>query len=182
MKSEPMVRHLFLTGEKQIGKSTLLKKALSGYCGSIAGFYTVRTKAFFKNEYSVHIYPVNGKRIPNEENLLFACGRLTDDIPQRFDRLGCSLLQQMGTCSLIVMDELGRHEAEAQLFRQAILSQLNGQIPILGVLQAPAEEYWPEITSHPNVKVMAVTAENRDDPELLKEMVALLPCQPMEIG
>lgn len=176
-----MAHHLFLTGDKQIGKSTLLKKALSGYCGSVGGFYTVRTNAFLKDEYSVHIYPANGNNVPSEENLLFVCGKLTEDIPLRFERLGCSILQQSENCSVMVMDELGRHEAKAQLFRQAILRQVNGKIPILGVLQAPADGYWPEITNLANVKILNVTTENRDDPELLKEIMSLLPVHRMSI-
>ena len=51
-----MARHVFLTGEKQIGKSTLLKKVLDNYAGEISGFFTVRTKAFLQKGYSVHLF------------------------------------------------------------------------------------------------------------------------------
>ena len=39
-----MARHIFLTGKKQIGKSTLLQKILKNYQGTADGFLTVRTK------------------------------------------------------------------------------------------------------------------------------------------
>ena len=42
------VNHVFLTGKKQIGKSTFLKKVLAVYPKCPAGFYTVRTNAFWK--------------------------------------------------------------------------------------------------------------------------------------
>ena len=41
-----MARHIFLTGKKQIGKSTLLQKILKNYQGTADGFLTVRTKEY----------------------------------------------------------------------------------------------------------------------------------------
>lgn len=165
-----MANHIFLTGEKQVGKSTLLKKALCGYSGIIGGFCTVRTNEFLKDAYSVHIYSVQQKPIPNQNNLLFVCGKADCTTVQRFNQLGCNFLAQSEGSSLIVMDELGRHEANAQAFRQAVQKQLDKDIPIIGVLQEPAESHWPEIIAHPNVKILTVTKENRDDPMIIKEI------------
>ena len=68
------VNHVFLTGKKQIGKSTFLKKVLAVYPKCPAGFYTVRTNAFLETSYSVHLFSAKlpeKQRIPTEENLLF---------------------------------------------------------------------------------------------------------------
>ena len=51
-----MARHIFLTGKKQIGKSTLLQKILKNYQGTADGFLTVRTKEYLGDQYSVHMY------------------------------------------------------------------------------------------------------------------------------
>lgn len=169
-----MAKHIFLTGEKQVGKSTLLKKALSGYSGKIGVFYTVRTNAFLKDAYSVHIYSVYEKPIPSESNLLFICGKVEDNTEQRFDYLGCKAFEQNKNCDLIVMDKLRRHEANTKLFQQAVQKQLDKEIPIIGVLQEPAEANWPEITAHPNVKILTVTKENRDDPMLIKTIMSAI--------
>ena len=40
-----MARHIFLTGPKQVGKTTLLRAALADFPGSVGGFYTLRTRA-----------------------------------------------------------------------------------------------------------------------------------------
>ena len=69
--------------------------------------------------------------------------------------------------SLIVMDELGPHEADATLFRKKILNLLDGQTPILGVLQEPAESFWPEIVNHPKVEIITISEDNRNDRALL---------------
>ena len=38
-----MTHHVFLTGAKQVGKSTLLKKHYARFDGQIGGFFTLRT-------------------------------------------------------------------------------------------------------------------------------------------
>lgn len=43
------------------------------------------------------------------------------------------------------MDELGPHEYNATLFHSKIMSILDENIPVLGVLQAPAGSFWPDV-------------------------------------
>lgn len=66
-----MTQHIFLTGKKHIGKSTLIQKILDDYKKTADGFLTVRTKNYLKNQYSVHMYHLKEKEFPNESNLLF---------------------------------------------------------------------------------------------------------------
>ena len=49
-----MTQHIFLTGKKHIGKSTLIQKILDDYKKNADGFLTVRTKEYLKDQYSVH--------------------------------------------------------------------------------------------------------------------------------
>ena len=149
-----MTQHIFLTGKKHIGKSTLTQKILDDYKKTADGFLTVRTKDYLKNQYSVHMYHLKEKEFPNESNLLFLCGKTDEHTADTFDLLGCNILSMCSDCSLIVMDELGPHEADATLFRKKILNLLDGQTPILGVLQEPAESFWPEIVNHPKVEII----------------------------
>jgi nucleoside-triphosphatase len=183
-----MTQHIFLTGKKHIGKSTLIQKildelhekynylkeavkrlreALDDYKKTADGFLTVRTKDYLKNQYSVHMYHLKEKEFPNESNLLFLCGKTDEHTADTFDRLGCNILSMCSDCSLIVMDELGPHEADAALFRKKILNLLDGQTPILGVLQEPAESFWPEIVNHPKVEIITISEDNRNDRALL---------------
>ena len=72
------------------------------------------------------------------------------------------------------MDELGPHEAEAVRFRQMILKVLDGPVPVLGVLQELLS-FLQEIAQRPDVTVLRITEENRNEPELLKQLASLLP-------
>lgn len=64
-----MTQHIFLTGKKHIGKSTLIQKILDDYKKTSDGFLTVRTKNYLKDQYSVHMYHLKEKELPN--NLIF---------------------------------------------------------------------------------------------------------------
>ena len=148
-----MARHIFLTGKKQIGKSTLLQKILKNYQGTADGFLTE-------------------SRDPNEQNLLFVCGKANEHTADTFNCLGCRILSMCSDCSLLIMDELGPHEAKAALFREEILHLLDGQIPVLGVLQEPAEACWPEIVNHPNVEIITLSESNRNNSSLCEHILS----------
>ena len=155
-----MVRHIFLTGEKQIGKSTILQKVLREYEKSVGGFYTVRTNEFLGNQYSVHLLKAGETSRITEENFLFLCGEKDDMVEKRFD--------------CIVMDELGPHEEKAEKFVAAVNELLNGEVPILGVLQKTAGCCWPQFAAHPAVKILEITKENRNDPQILEEIRTIM--------
>ena len=146
--------HLFLTGQKGAGKSTLIRGLLAEETGRLGGFFTVR------HEGGVYLLPAAKERTFTPESLLFRCGHGGD--PARFDDLGCAALADTAGCRLLVMDELGPHEAEARQFQAAVFRALDGEIPILGVLQQAESEFLHRIARHPRVTVLTVTEENRN--------------------
>ncbi len=167
-----MAQHVFLTGAKGVGKSTLLQKLLQEIPGTIGGFRTKRLNSFQPPAYTVHLLPPVGPCCPTADNLLFHCGQAEAGIATRFDRLGSAALSQ--SCNLLVMDELGPHEAEAEGFRAAILSKLDGNTPILGVLQQAESDFLREIQCHPKVRLFPVNQENRNDPLFFQQILSLL--------
>lgn len=169
-----MAKYLFLTGEKGVGKSTLLQRALGGCQGRVGGFRTLRTDAFLQGGWSVHLFGPEEDPVPCADNLLFVCGGPQEDTPGRFDRLGCRALQRSAGCSLLVLDELGPHEARAAAFRRAVLALLDGDTPVLGVLQAPAAAFWPEVLRHPEVELLEVTRQERDRRELMERIQGVI--------
>ena len=60
------------------------------------------------------------------------------------------------------MDELGPHEEQAAAFRQAVLRALDGDAPIIGVLQQAESAFLDRVAAHPGVRLITVTEENRD--------------------
>ena len=143
------MQHLFFTGEKGVGKSTLIQALLRGK-SNIGGFRTVK--------HSGAVYLLRPGEECCEENRLFVCGEAAN--PARFNTLGCSAL--MGKFDAILMDELGPHEESALDFQTAVFRALEGDTPIIGVLQKADSAFLCRVATHPNVRLIEVTKENRE--------------------
>lgn len=150
----PCTEHLFLTGEKGVGKSTLVRRLLEGH--TPCGFRTVRVTGVMERP-SVHLLPAVGGEA-TAENLLFYCGAYDS---ARFDTLGTAALAQRWG-DVLLMDELGPAESQAAVFCGAVLAALDGDMPVLGVLQKADTAFLRAVASHPRVRVVTVTKENRD--------------------
>ena len=152
----PCTEHLFLTGRKGVGKSTLLRALLEGK--RPGGFFTLRVEGVFDRP-SIHLLRAAEDQQPSPENLVCFCGERR---PERFDLLGVAALADTADCQVIVMDELGPSEAAAQGFQAAVLAALDGDTPVYGVLQQADSEFLRRVAAHPRVRVVTVTEENRD--------------------
>ena len=143
------MQHLFFTGDKGVGKSTLVHALLRGK-KNIGGFCTVK--------HSGAVYLLRPGEECCEKNRLFVCGEEAD--PARFNTLGCSALE--GAFDGIVMDELGPHEQNAAAFQASVFRALDGDTPVIGVLQKADCAFLQRVAGHPNVRLIEVTKENRE--------------------
>lgn len=159
-----MVSHLFLTGEKGVGKSTLLRKLLARSGRKPGGFFTVKTEDVFPGRVSLHLLAAGTAEVPGPENFLFFCGGPPDGgEAERFDRLGCAALTEDRAADILIMDELGPREEEARRFQGAVFRALDGDVPVLGVLQRAESDFLQRTAAHPRGRVVEVTAANRDE-------------------
>ena len=164
------MRHLFLTGEVQVGKSTLIRRLLAAHPGwRLGGFQTVTRWA--GRQGSVYLIPA---RAGMEACTADACVGLRDlDLmrpvsrPEVFDRIGPGLLSAE-RADLLIMDELGTMEQQAKAFCGAVLRALDGDLPVLGVIKPRSSALLDAVRAHPRVQVLTVTRENRE--ELLKTL------------
>ena len=168
-KPLPHPKHLFLTGRKQVGKSTALRALLAGRDARIGGFRTQRVAA--ENGADIYMLAPTGEPEYREENILFRRrqGRtIMDD--NAFDRLGEFLLKSLPGADLVLMDELGPNEAEAWGFQRAVEQALDGDAPVYGILQMADSAFLSRIAARDDVCVIPVNEENRNDlPRLLLE-------------
>ncbi len=170
--------HIFLTGDVQVGKSTIIKKTLAALkLRDIGGFRSVSVPDLPDCAMSVYLIPA-GDEHPmmgdwNRVGIRKGCGRGIEKIPEAFERAGVQALVDAENMPLILMDEVGRMERAAARFSERILALLDGSAPILGVVQKIADTPLTNaIRTHPNVHVLTVTKENRE--ELAGEVLRLV--------
>ena len=167
-----MTRHLFFTGEKGVGKSTLVELLLRRARGRVGGFRTKRVESLREGEATVHLLRADTGEQPCEGNLLFSCAAPQPDMERRFEVLGRAALRGSAGCELVLMDELGPHEAGATDFpaRGSGGAGRAGARP--GVLQRAELDFLEGIAGREDVLVREVTRENRDG---LAETLSALP-------
>ena len=167
--------HLFLTGPLGCGKSTVVDAVLAGTNAIVGGFRTGFGPDRAMDSHSLYLWPAWEAPQRDETHTVVRFGpRWATPLTHRFDALGAPTLSRPGA-QLLVMDECGRFEAEADSFRTAVLSALDGSIPVLGVVREDLPGWTPAIATHPNVELIIVTQENRNTlpPFLLTRLAAV---------
>lgn len=159
-------RHLFLTGDKQVGKSTLLRRFIEARQLDCAGF---ETQAFFLNG-ERRGFTLHGRvEMPPYRNDCICCARIEEKraIPVLpvFEESGVLILKRSLTspAPFLLMDELGRLEREASGFIAQVEACLDADKRVLGVLQKCNSAHVARISQREDVTVLTVTPENRDE-------------------
>lgn len=165
MPSDEIRRHLFLTGEKQIGKSTLLRRLIDACALDCTGF---ETRAFFlggeRRGFTLH----GRVEMPPLENDCVVCVRVAQQhsvpVLPVFEENGAAILRKSlaSPSPYILMDELGKLEREAHGFCRQVLACLDGEKRVLGVLQQCDSPLVQQIRARSDVTVITVTRDNRD--------------------
>lgn len=124
-------QHVFLTGPKQIGKSTVIQRYLELQQCRYGGFLTVKNEAVYPGARSVHMLNTTQKKKPSEENFLFFCGKnsarlygryaIAPEAAPRFNEIGCSLLKPFYTDNpACVHDALCRNQKKCTGFASSV--------------------------------------------------------------
>ncbi len=168
--------HIFLTGEIQIGKSTVIAKTLSLLKITPGGF-----KTYFGPDRGLpdKLLYMNSASEPNvfrEENAVarFFENKPPQSLTRKFDTYGVELIKSARTGStLILLDECGSLERDAFVFQKEVIDILDGNTPVFGVVKLASEGWTDRIRNHPKVKLITVTEENRDVlPQILAHQLA----------
>ena len=160
--------HIFLTGEIQVGKTTVIRNFLSQIDLSADGFITYWEPAFgvdrmlYLSPYSTDVQSVKRYLVTSDYEHKLSRTEKIEKIVSVFDTHGTEILRNSGKLDVIVMDELGFMESKAKNFQNVVMQHISGVVPILGVIKPAQTEFLNAIRSHSSVKICEVTVDNRD--------------------
>ena len=158
-------KHLFFTGDKQVGKSTLLRRLIDSKQLDCAGF---ETQAFYLNGERRGFLLHGRVDMPPFENDCIVCARIGEKkaapVLETFNQNGVNILLRSleSDSPYVLMDELGRLESRAEAFCAQVLKTLDGEKRVLGILQKCDSALVNAIMTRSDVTVLTVTPENRD--------------------
>lgn len=157
------MKHILLTGRVQVGKSTALRKFLKNSGLSCDG---VRT--YWKDRDTLLIEPFEGG-----VSMVAAVtdGEFRKAVPEAFE-YGAEIIERSGNKDVIVLDEIGRLERCSERFMNAVFEKLQGEKRVLGVIKKESNHFLDKIREFPNVVILEVTEENRDEiPQKIAELM-----------
>lgn len=155
--------NLFITGQKGIGKSYLIKKIIEVSGFHVSGFFTLPK---FDGENRLGFYfhslvPVqnNNGMISREQD-----GK-NEPIPNTFDTLGVECLRQSQyiECDCIVMDEIGRFEQNAYRYQNELNKILDSPCLVLGVLKKETIPFLEQIKQRQDTIVFDLEEQTQSD-------------------
>lgn len=160
------MNNMMLTGERQVGKSTLIQFLLKDFPGRICGFLTLPRDGLY------YLSCINspGIHICGEQKEPFICRKNKQGKPEgitsAFDDYGAKILENClrnkPKPDLIVMDELGVFESEAYLFQEKVLDCLNSDTPVLGVIKDKPSPFLDLLRKRDDTVFFRITEENRE--------------------
>ncbi len=164
--------HIFLTGEIQVGKTTIIRKILANLGAEYGGFKTYFGPDRGSEDRFLYISAANEPDHCRVQNAIVKFRKAGEPLvmDEKFDTVGVELIRTARqTAKLIVMDECGNLERQAVAFQDEILKTLNQDVPVLGVIKLASSGWTDLIRNHQQVKLITVTKENR---EALAEILA----------
>lgn len=133
---------LFLQGDSQMGKSTLILKSILPFLSVTTGFLSQRliadgeTKAFCLTPIELATSPlaIYDSKLPNIFlELISGKWKGNEEV---FKTLGVKLLSNVTGKQLVVLDEIGGMELLAEPFRDKLYEVLSSSIPCIGVIKS----------------------------------------------
>jgi nucleoside-triphosphatase len=163
-------KHVFLPGEIQIGKSTALRHFLERSAADADGFLTF-FDARHGDERTLFLGALDCGRVVEKRAIARMTTRGAQVFTDVFEGFGADVLARAGRRGLIVMDELGNLEEGAERFRREVFALLDGDKPVVGVVKKRASPFLDAVRAHPNIILLTVTKENREEiPDALERL------------
>jgi len=153
--------HVFLFGDRQVGKTTAIHQFLRHDGLTADGIMTFWQLGDGEPRLFLSPYLATGRP---EQQFQIAVGRPMDatQADAVFDTAGVQILDSCGQADVIVMDELGFLESGAPAFQEAVMRHIMGDVPIVGVLKRSPTPFLDSLRAHPRIKLLEVTLANRD--------------------
>ncbi|NLM05595.1 MAG: hypothetical protein GX219_01555 [Tissierellia bacterium] len=171
------MKHALIVGPRLVGKTTLINKVLEELDLPAYGFQTKKEASLTneKKEAPTYIYELGKPKSQSKENLVGYCNPMkgSTTISGVFNNFAPKIMEPISGAGIILFDEIGFMEAKEEKFCKAILSRLDGDIPVIAAVKDKAGyEFLEKIKNHPKCRCFYITEENRD--ELFSEVLNFL--------
>lgn len=154
---------IFLTGQKQIGKSTCIQECIRKRHKSVCGFLTL---PFYEEQQRTGFYLHALQDMEyNDQRFSIQHETWNEVIPGVFNTFGKEVLLQAFEQQdrILLLDEIGHLERNEQDYIETLLRVIDKFPNILGVLKKYDIQYIHEIAAREDVRVLDLDVESYED-------------------
>lgn len=158
-------RHILICGRKRSGKTTMVSNLMKIIDRPIAGFRTAILTRDEEGIGGVYMFPADAEPAVSPSGYVGDVRRKVLNVNYDvFDKLGVELIQAPST-GVIIMDEIGYMEIGSDRFCSEVIEAFDRNIPILATIKSVDMdyEYLNMLRNHPNVNLLMLTEENREE-------------------
>ena len=155
------MRHIVVTGTKQIGKSTLVNRYLKHTAMPYAGYRTQRISMTSAGP----IYALEEIQTGESEPIsAYIDGRI-QGIPSAFDKFGVQVLRRAmaSDVSILLFDEIGRFERSSSHFLSALEAAFASEKKVIAVLKKEEIPHIIRIRQRKDVLVLDLDSLSREE-------------------
>jgi nucleoside-triphosphatase len=164
MGGDQAQRAILLTGRPGIGKTTVIRRVVSGLDVPAHGFYTAEIRERGRRQ-GFEIVTLAGERATMAHVHIESGHRISKygvDV-SAVDRVGVGAIRAgIDAGGLIVIDEIGPMEVLSQSFRRAVLKAFDSDAQVMSTIYSRSAPFTDHIKDRPDVELVVVTRENRD--------------------
>ena len=161
-------RHILISGDRGVGKSTLIERLLAHCPRPRYGFVTRMEPAEADGFHPIFIHPAGqapAQRVYTEGNCIGTCdGRTHRPNLETFNSLGVQYIREARPGGVLIMDELGFFEAKTEAFTGAVLAALSGDVPVIAAVKSRTDvPFLNAVRAAPRAEVFYITPSNREE-------------------
>jgi nucleoside-triphosphatase len=162
-----MARTLLLTGRPGVGKTTIIKAVVQALGEQADGFYTEEIRERGRRQ-GFRLVGLRGERgilahVKFKGRGRPRVGRYGVDV-STVDQIGATAIERaVSQGRTVIIDEIGKMELFSDAFKNAVLTALDGQSPVIATVMARPHPWVDALKARPDVTLWEVTLENRDE-------------------
>ena len=168
------MEHILLCGRRRSGKSAMIRRLLENVRGPVFGYETITMGTRSDGYHEIYLYPYGVEHPERQESNHVADCNTRDRVihTEVFDTLGVACIRAR-KAGILVMDEIGFMESEAEAFCRAILEKLDGDLPILAAVREGMDtDFLRRVKLHPSAHTVMMQPERFE--EIYKELLPVV--------
>lgn len=169
-------KNLLLTGTPGCGKTTVVCRVIQRMGDfRLAGFYTQEIRESGRRVGFEAIGLGGGRAVLSHVSFRGKkrVGRYVVELPGFETLVRTELGKSAHEVDLFVIDEIGKMECFSRVFIESTSAALDGPVPVLAVIAAKGGGFISRVKARPDVRILPVTAGNRDGlPDRLLERLS----------